>query len=70
LTDIDERITRQIAGKISKTPPIAIITDISVLSLPAGVDGMAGLSFLRQFARWGAERAAPGWQFFLSNSND
>ncbi len=49
---------------------IAIITDTSVLSLPPGVHGMAGLSFLRQFARWGAEKTANGWRFFLSNTHD
>jgi hypothetical protein len=49
---------------------IGIITDISPLSLPPGVQGMAGLSFLRHFARWGAERKADGWQFFLSDDND
>lgn len=49
---------------------IGIITDTSVLSLPPVVHGMAGLSFLRQFARWGAEQGADGWQFLLSNDND
>jgi hypothetical protein len=49
---------------------IAIITDTSSLSLPPGVQGMTGLSFLRQFARWGAEREADGWQFFLSDRKD
>jgi hypothetical protein len=49
---------------------IAIIADISPLSLPREVQGVAGLRFLRQFARWGAERTANGWQFFLSNGND
>ena len=49
---------------------IGIITDISVLSLPSGVQGMAGLAFLRNFAGWGAERKADGWQFFLADGND
>jgi hypothetical protein len=49
---------------------IAIITDTSSLSLPPGIQGMAGLSFLRQFARWGAERMVDGWKFFLSDGND
>jgi len=49
---------------------IAIITDTSSLSLPPGVQGMAGLSFLRQFGRWGAERKMDGWQFFLSDGKD
>jgi hypothetical protein len=48
---------------------VAIITDLSPLSLPAGVQGMAGLTFLRQFARWGAERTSGGWRFFLSSSD-
>lgn len=46
---------------------VAIITDTSSLSLPPGVEGMAGLSFLRQFARWGAERTETGWRFSLSD---
>ena len=49
---------------------IAILTDLSPLSLPPGVQGMAGLSFLRQFARWGAEQTVDGWQFFLSDGKD
>jgi len=49
---------------------IGIITDISPLSLPPGVQGMAGLSFLRNFARWGAERRADGWEFFLADGNN
>jgi hypothetical protein len=47
---------------------IAIIADISSLSLPPGVEGMVGLRFLRHFARWGAELTTEGgWRFFLSN---
>jgi hypothetical protein len=46
---------------------IAIVADTSSLSLPGGVEGLAGLTFLRQFARWGAERRAKGWQFSLSD---
>jgi hypothetical protein len=49
---------------------IAIITDISLLSLPPNVFGMVGLSFLRQFARWGSERTENGWQFLLSNDDN
>jgi hypothetical protein len=46
---------------------IAIITDLTPLSLPPDLKGMAGLTFLRQFARWGAERTKDGWQLSLSN---
>lgn len=50
---------------------IAIITDIASLSLPSGVEGMAGLRFLRHFARWGAELTTDGdWRFFLSNGEE
>lgn len=46
----------------------AIFTDLRALSLPAGVDGMVGLTFLRQFKSWGAERDAHGaWRFFLAS---
>jgi hypothetical protein len=45
---------------------IAIFSDLSPLCLPAFVDGIVGLSFLRHFARVGAERAANRqWRFFL-----
>lgn len=38
-------------------------------SLPGGVRGMVGLTFLRQFASWGAECGAQGkWSFFLANA--
>jgi hypothetical protein len=46
---------------------IAIITNITQLSLPPRVNGMAGLGFLRQFALWGSERTARRWRFFLSD---
>ena len=49
---------------------IAIITDTSSLSLPPRVEGLAGLTFLRQFASWGGQRTTNGWQFFLSDGRD
>jgi hypothetical protein len=45
---------------------IAIMTDLAPLSLPLGVHGMVGLSFLRRFSRWGAEHSTDGWRFYLS----
>jgi hypothetical protein len=45
----------------------ATIADVSSLSLPSDVEGLAGLSFLRQFARWGAERSEVGRRFILSD---
>lgn len=48
---------------------IAIITDTSPLSLPTDVAGLAGLTFLRQFARWGAERIESAWHFYLSDEH-
>ena len=45
----------------------AILADTSSLALPPGIEGMAGLRFLRHFRRWGAERANDSsWRFFLS----
>ena len=45
----------------------AILADVGSLSLPPGVRGMVGLSFLRQFRSWGAERVGrEAWRFFLS----
>jgi hypothetical protein len=49
---------------------IAILADLGPLSLPEGVQGMVGLSFLRNLSRWGAEQSASGWQFFLSVGAD
>ncbi len=46
---------------------IAIIADTSSLSLPHEVAGLAGLTFLRQFPRWGAEQSNAGWRFFISD---
>lgn len=46
---------------------IAIITDTTPLSLPTDVHGLAGLAFLRQFASWGSQHTANGWQFSLSD---
>lgn len=45
---------------------VAISGDLAGCSLPAGVDGLAGLSFLSQFHRWGAQRmGGSDWEFFL-----
>ena len=50
---------------------IAILGDLSPLSLPPGLDGLAGLRFLRQFASWGAEQTQDGhWRFFLSDAKN
>lgn len=46
---------------------IAIFADINPLVLPDDADGIAGLSFLRNFDAWGAARTISGqWQFQLS----
>jgi hypothetical protein len=60
-------VTCRIPALAFRRTLIAIITDTAKLSLPAGVEGLAGLTFLRQFARWGAERGEAGWQFILSD---
>lgn len=45
---------------------IAIIADTSPLALPEDLIGIAGLSFLRQFERWGSQRTSRGnWEFYL-----
>jgi len=44
----------------------AIFTDLARLRLSPAIDGIAGLLFLQQFSRWGAERAPDGeWRFYL-----
>jgi len=44
---------------------IAILADISRLTLPPGFHGIVGLRFLRFFRLWGSEQAANQWRFFL-----
>ena len=63
-------VTCRIPGLHFQRSLIAIITDVSSLSLPSDVEGMVGLSFLRQFARWGAQRTENTWQFFLADDQD
>ena len=60
-------VTCKIPALDFQSTVIAIIANVSLLSLPAGVEGMVGLTFLRQFARWGAEETASGWRFSLFN---
>jgi hypothetical protein len=49
---------------------IAIFSDLAPLRLPVGVNGMVGLTFLRRFDRWGAERGRDGqWRFLLESSS-
>ena len=59
-------VTCQIPVLGFQSTMIAILTELKPLSLPFDVGGMAGLTFLRQFARWGSERTEQGWQFSLS----
>jgi hypothetical protein len=44
---------------------MAISGDLKGLALPAGVEGLAGLAFLKRFQRWGAEEYEDGWVFSL-----
>lgn len=63
-------VTCQIPVLACRLQLIAILADVSSLSLPPDITGMVGLSFLRRFSRWGAERREDGgWQFFLSNGD-
>lgn len=42
-----------------------------LVSLPDGIHGMVGLTFLRQFKCWGAERGADEkWRFFLVSDDE
>jgi hypothetical protein len=60
-------VTWRIPGLSLQRTSIGILTDLAALSLPQGVRGMAGLSFLRSFSRWGAENTADGWRFFVDD---
>ena len=58
-----------IASLAFQLTALAIVTDTTSLGLPAGVDGLAGLTFLRQFRRWGSEQLEDGtWRFFLETA--
>lgn len=62
-------VTGRVPALSFDSPLVAILADLSQLTLPPGVGGIAGLSFLRRFDRWGAERTSDGgWQFFLSEN--
>lgn len=57
----------RIASLSLEQSAMAILAEVSGLNLPPGVHGLAGLRFLRQFQRWGAEQTKQGaWQFLLS----
>jgi len=58
----------RIPGILVDSRLIAILADVEPLQLPPGIDGMVGLTFLRLFDRWGAERTANGWRFFLEKA--
>ena len=61
-------VTGRIPGLSFHGSFTAILADTSSLALPPGIQGLAGLRFLRHFRRWGAERADDSaWRFFLSD---
>jgi ABC-type sulfate transport system permease component len=60
----------RVAGLDFQSTMIAIFTDTTPLALPPGVAGLAGLTFLRQFASWGGQLTPNGWQFLLSDGRD
>jgi hypothetical protein len=61
-------VTCRIPGLSFQRSFIAILADVSELDLPPGIEGMAGLRFLRSFRRWGAVQTNEGsWRFFLSD---
>jgi hypothetical protein len=60
----------RITDLIYRATVIAIVADVAPLSLPSGVHGIVGLTFLRQFTRWGAERTAEEWRFYLTHGED
>ena len=60
-------VTWSVPGLGLQGTSIAIRADLGPLSLPEGVRGMVGLTFLRNFARWGSEQLADGWRFFADD---
>lgn len=64
-------VTCRIPGLAFERSLMAILTDVSALALPPGIQGMAGLRFLRSFRRWGAAQSDDGtWRFFLSDDGE
>jgi hypothetical protein len=60
-------VSCSIAALTFRVAAIAILADVSLLALPSGIQGLAGLQFLRHFRRWGAEQTDDGgWRFFLA----
>jgi hypothetical protein len=48
---------------------LALWIDLAPLTLPPGVEGMVGLTFLSEFVRWGGERGADEtWRFTLATT--
>jgi predicted aspartyl protease len=60
-------VTWQVPGLRPQGTSIAILTRLGPLSLPQGIGGMAGLTFLRNFSRWGAEETPGGWRFSVDD---
>lgn len=63
-------VTWRVPGLGLQRTSIAILADLEPLSLPEGVRGMVGLTFLRNFAKWGAEQSVEGWRFFVHHGTD
>jgi hypothetical protein len=63
-------VTWRVPGLGLQKTSIAILANLEPLSLPEGVRGMVGLTFLRNFVRWGAEQSADGWRFFADDGTD
>jgi predicted aspartyl protease len=60
-------VTCRVPALLFEKSFVAILADTTALSLPFGVVGLVGLSFLRAFKSWGAEKLPNGdWRFFLS----
>lgn len=60
-------MTWRVPGLGLQRTSIAILADLDPLALPDGLRGMVGLTFLRNFARWGSEQSADGWRFFADD---
>ena len=69
LTGLQKRgwLQFRVGGLGEEMEGISIFAETTGLSLPDGVSGLAGLTFLRKFQRWGAELQSGVWKFFISD---
>jgi hypothetical protein len=63
-------VTYSLPTLATEKTALAMISPLDSLDLPPGVDGLAGLTFLQEFAEWGGRRDNAGnWSFVLATQS-